>query len=222
MALRSWKFADTLPCQSFLLSQIALSGIPLALFAVMTITVFVFALLAALVIGLLGALLFTAFCVGVALLILLPTLFITTFGAAFIWLWGVGTYYIIKWFNQKEIPGIHTGFVEGIMGKLDESGSEKSESAANGEPKKSHSHTHSQPKKLEPSREHKSEKKSNHTSNGVAEKLPGVDKVGDLGKTTGVDGGQVGELKKKADVGNVSKTADLGNVKSSVPGGVLS
>ena len=203
-----------------MLSQIALSGIPLALFAVMTVTVFVFALLAALVIGLLGALLFTAFCVGIALLVLLPTLFITSFGAAFIWLWGVGAYYIIKWFNQKEIPGIHTGFVEGIMGKIDDNISQRSESAANGEAKDTHSH--SQPKKLEPNPEHKSEKKTSHKSNGVAEKLPGVDKVGDLGKATGVDGGQVGDLKKKVDVGNATKPAELGNVKKSVPGGVLS
>ena len=211
------KFADLLPRQSFLLSQIALSGIPLALFAVMTITVFVFALLAALVIGLLGALLFTAFCVGVALLVLLPTLFITTFAAAFIWLWGA--YYLVKWFNQKEIPGIHTGFVEGIMGKFDGNSSQNSEPATDGEVK----NPHSQPKKLEHNPEHKSDKKSGHRPNGVAEKLPAADKVGDAGKTTGVDGGQVGDLKKKkADVGNVTKTADLENVKKSVPGGVLS
>ena len=132
----------------------------------------------------------------------------------------MGAYYIIKWFNQKEIPGIHTGFVEGIMGKLDDNSSQRSESAANGEAKDTHSH--SQPKKLEPNPEHKSEKKTSHKSNGVAEKLPGVDKVGDLGKATGVDGGQVGDLKKKVDVGNATKTADLGNVKKSVPGGVLS
>ncbi|KAI9729951.1 MAG: hypothetical protein M1834_006148 [Cirrosporium novae-zelandiae] len=92
---------------SFLLSQIAISGIPLALFIVMTIGVFVFSIIAGLLIGLLGALLFTAFCVGIALLVLLPTLFLTTTAAAFVWLWGLGTYYILKWFNQKDVPGIH-------------------------------------------------------------------------------------------------------------------
>lgn len=110
------KFATEKPMlASFLLSQIALSGVPLSLFAVMTVGVLVFALVAGLVIAVLGALLFTVFCVGVALIILLPTLFATTFAAAFIWLWGVGAYYILKWFNDKDVPGIHTGMADGVV-----------------------------------------------------------------------------------------------------------
>ena len=54
--------------------------------------------------------------VGFALIILLPVLFFTTAAATFIWLWGVGGYYILKWFNKKEIPGIHT---DGSELKLD-------------------------------------------------------------------------------------------------------
>lgn len=112
----------------------------------MTITVVVFSLLGALLLGLLGALVFIVITVGFALLILLPTIFITTFAAAFIWLWGVGAYYIIKWFNQKEIPGIHTswkeglsGLTDGLSGGLPGSGGEKEastnkEETANGKP----------------------------------------------------------------------------------------
>jgi hypothetical protein len=113
------KFATERPqLAAFLLSQLALSGGPLALFFIMSLTVLVFALLAGIIVGVVGALLFTVFCVGLALLVLLPTLFMTTFAACFIFLWGLGAYYIVKWFNQKEIPGIHTGAVGGTTSQL--------------------------------------------------------------------------------------------------------
>jgi hypothetical protein len=113
------KFATEKPhLAAFLLSQLALSGGPLALFIVMSLTVLVFALLAGIIVGVVGALLFTVFCVGVALLVLLPTLFMTTFAACFIFLWGLGAYYIVKWFNQKDIPGIHTDAVSGTKSRL--------------------------------------------------------------------------------------------------------
>ncbi|MCJ1435773.1 hypothetical protein MMC27_005148 [Xylographa pallens] len=217
------KFATEKPMlASFLLSQIALSGIPIALFVVMTIGVFVFALVAALVVGVLGALLFTAFCVGVALLVLLPVLFITTFAGAFIWLWGVGTYYILKWFNQKDIPGIHSGALDGITGGKESDSTSDSASATNGESKSTspkHEDAEDHPK-------HKQAKKSGGKPNGV----PGADKLDDVGKATGLDSGPVGDVKKKADVGNITKNADvgsvtkkadLGKVKGSVPGGLL-
>lgn len=36
--------------------------------------------------------------VGVALLVVLPTVFMTTFTATFLFLWGLGGYYILKWY----------------------------------------------------------------------------------------------------------------------------
>ncbi|EXJ80907.1 hypothetical protein A1O3_07195 [Capronia epimyces CBS 606.96] len=109
------KFATERPyLASFLLSQVAMSGLPLALFALMTVTVFVFALLAGVLVGVLGALLFVVAAVGFALLILLPVLFFTTGAAVFIWLWAVAAYYIVKWFNQKDVPGIHTDVAGGL------------------------------------------------------------------------------------------------------------
>jgi len=70
------------------------------MFIVFSITVFVFSLVTALLIAVLAALSFTVFCIGVALLIFLPTVFITTMGATFLFLWGLGGYYILKWFNS--------------------------------------------------------------------------------------------------------------------------
>ena len=175
----------------------------------MTITVFVFALVAALVIGLLGALLFTAFCVGVALLVLLPVLFITTFAGAFIWLWGVAAYFILKWFNKKEIPGIHTSLPEGIPGGGGDDKSAGDElSALNGD---------ARPPPPQEKSDHKpEEKKSESKANGYTGGIPGANKVSDMGKATGIDAGSAGDLKKKADVGNVTK-----GIKDSIPGGVL-
>ena len=188
----------------------------------MTIGVFVFALVAALVVGVLGALLFTAFCVGVALLVLLPVLFITTFAGAFIWLWGVGTYYILKWFNQKDIPGIHSDALDGITGGKGSDSTTDSAPATNGESKS----TSAKHEDAEDRHQHKQAKKSGGKPNGV----PGADKLDDVGKATGLDSGPVGDVKKKADVGNITKNADvgsvtkkadLGKVKGSIPGGVL-
>lgn len=88
--------------QAFLLTNFALTGPPLALFIIFTLTVFVFTLLVALIIGLLAAVLFTLFMVGVALVIVFPTIFFTTFAASFLFLWGLGGYYIVKWFNEGE------------------------------------------------------------------------------------------------------------------------
>lgn len=193
--------------QSFLLSQIALTGIPLGLFVVLTIGVLVFALVAALVIGVLGALIFTVVCVGFALLILLPTLFITTFAGAFIWLWGVGGYYILKWFNKKDIPGIHSKMGDSLPALNGEAkGGEKKD--ANGTPKKleegEKGHANGSAGKT-----HGGEK---GLANGTTGKLPGGDKLGDVGKTTGADLPAVGDVKKKVNVEDV---------KGTVPGGVL-
>ncbi|KAK8225735.1 hypothetical protein HDK77DRAFT_137608 [Phyllosticta capitalensis] len=99
--LKTWAVANP-KLAGFLLAQLAMSGFPLFLFGVFTVTVFVFSLVVALLVGVLVALLFTAFMVFVAILVVLPTTFITTMGASFVFLWGLGGYYIVKWFNQSE------------------------------------------------------------------------------------------------------------------------
>ncbi|PNS15620.1 Dilute domain-containing protein [Sphaceloma murrayae] len=90
---------------AFLLTNLALTGGPLALFALFSLSVFIFALIVALVVALLAAVAFTLFAVGVALLILLPTVLFTTFTAVFLFLWGLGGFYIFKYFNKESAPG---------------------------------------------------------------------------------------------------------------------
>ncbi|ORY16186.1 hypothetical protein BCR34DRAFT_139375 [Clohesyomyces aquaticus] len=89
---------------AFLTTQIVLTGFPLLLFIAFSITVFLFSVIVALILGLLAAILFTVFMVGVALLVVLPTVFMTTFAASFLFLWGLGGYYLLKWFNEGDAP----------------------------------------------------------------------------------------------------------------------
>ncbi|KAI9751123.1 MAG: hypothetical protein M1815_001354 [Lichina confinis] len=69
---------------SFVATQLALSALPLLLF-------FSFSVITLVVVAA-TAVLFAAFWIGAALLILVPTLFVTFFTALFIWIWVVGAY----------------------------------------------------------------------------------------------------------------------------------
>lgn len=203
------KFATERPqLAAFLLSQIALSGIPLALFVLMSITVLVFALLVGIIVGVLGAVLFTVFCLGFALIVLLPTLLMTTFAATFIFLWGLGAYYIIKWFNQKDVPGIHKGGQEQMQKQL----GLDNLPALNGEAK-------------EPKKEDSSNGDADAHENGdtgatekegkpspAKPKSPAVSKKSQTpnGKGTGADSGPVGDVKKTAGGAVSGVTSGLG------------
>ncbi|KAI7472041.1 hypothetical protein KC357_g5884 [Hortaea werneckii] len=85
---------------AFLGMNIALTGVPLGLFILFTLTVAIFSLVVGLLLGLLAAVLFTLFCVGIALTIVLPTVFFTTMAACFLFLWGLGGYYLLSWGNS--------------------------------------------------------------------------------------------------------------------------
>lgn len=85
--------------------NVALTGVPLGLFILFSITVFIFALIVGLLLGLLAAVAFTLFCVGVALTIVLPTIFFTTAAATFLFLWGLGGYYLLQWLNSASDDG---------------------------------------------------------------------------------------------------------------------
>lgn len=82
---------------SFLATQLALSALPLLLF-------FSFS-----VITLVGvaatAVLFAAFWIGAALLILVPTLFVTFFTALFVWIWVVGAYALWRFTYRMTLVG---------------------------------------------------------------------------------------------------------------------
>lgn len=209
----------------------------------MTITVVIFSLIGALLVGLLGALIFIVVVVGFALLILLPVLFVTTFAAAFIWLWGVGGYYILKWFNKKEIPGINAPLPEGMSleelaaTKQDEGaggGGEKttgekeekgSENYMNGDAK----HPSSTPSKPSTkTSDHKTHKDDDKKKNGnpignTVNKVPGGSKVTDTTKAVGVDINRdpTKDPTKVVDVGKVtSKGGDVGGKVGDVVGKV--
>ena len=184
----------------------------------MTITVVVFALLAGLIIGLVGAVLFIVVCVGFALIILLPTLFLTTAAATFIWLWGIGGYYILKKFNKKEIPGIHTDLKGGPGGLKEQLGAITGAGGPQGDP-------NGQEEK--PAEGEAKENGKPKEANG-APKYPGgykagagkhmngaADKVGSVGKASGVD---VGNPKEAADVGK--QAGKVTNAAQGVKGGV--
>jgi hypothetical protein len=87
---------------TLLLSQLAFSGIPLLLFIFLTAGIFIFSLVIALILGVLGALMVTLFCMGLGSLILIPILFVTTLTAGGIWLWGWGLYYVVQWVGSGD------------------------------------------------------------------------------------------------------------------------
>ncbi len=203
--------------QSFIASQIALTGFPLGLFIVMTITVVIFALLAGLIIGLVGAVLFIVVCVGFALIILLPTLFLTTAAATFIWLWGIGGYYILKKFNKKEIPGIHTNMKGGPGGLKEQLGALTGEGGPQGDPSGGEKQNASEAKENgKPKEANGTPKHPGGYKSGAGKQMNGAaDKVGSVGKASGVD---IGNPKDAADVGK--HAGKVTNAAQGVKGGV--
>ena len=108
----------------------------------------------------------------------------------------MGTYYILKYFNKKEIPGIHTDLKSALMGGGE--GENDKLDAINGRP----NGTRPAPK-LE---------KRDGTSR---ERKP--DGSATSGKSSGADLGQaLGEVQNRADLGNV--TNGVGDVKGKVDG----
>ena len=95
--------------QTFLGMNFAITGVPLFLFVLFSLTVFIFALVVGLLVGVLGAVAFTLFAVGLALTVVLPTVFFTTMGATFLFLWGLGGYYALKWANGESEPSSSEG-----------------------------------------------------------------------------------------------------------------
>ncbi|KAJ9643012.1 hypothetical protein H2199_004534 [Coniosporium tulheliwenetii] len=195
---------------AFLLSNIALTGVPLFFFFLFTLTVFVFSLVAALLVGVLAALLFTAFMVGVALLVVLPTVFITTLGASFLFLWGLGGYYILKWLNGDSAPagegeaigdkinnltGGRLDFLMGPAREMVKTG--QIHGGANGTPEKKQANGTSVP----------GQKHVGDAAKGVKDGLDTVQ------KNSGVDG-----VQKKLDVVQKRTGGTLGTVKGTLGG----
>ena len=102
---------------SILLAQIAFSGVPILLFALLAIGTLLFSLVTALVVGVLVALGFTALCVGFALLVLLPVLMMTTFVGVVVWGWGWAGWLVLKRFGKLDGVSGGRGSGDGGDGK---------------------------------------------------------------------------------------------------------
>lgn len=90
----------TTTTQSFILAHIACSGIPVAVFLTFSSTVLFSALATCLSMALVAALSFAAFCVGGALLLFVPTMFVTTFMATSLFFWGNVAFALLQWINK--------------------------------------------------------------------------------------------------------------------------
>jgi len=182
----------------------ALTGIPLGLFVLFTLTVAIFSLVVGLVLGLLAAVLFTLFCVGVALTIVLPTVFFTTMAACFLFLWGLGGYYILQWGNKaggdkgqgggKPIGEMLNSFTGGrLSGFMDSAKAEQAKGDISGY---SDQHTkpnpgsggHSQGDKKQQPQQHQQTNGTAHKENAPKQQVG--DTAHKATKATGVDGAQ--------------------------------
>src|SRR5438034_7180707 len=93
-------FATTRPVlASLLAAQVAFSGVPLVLFILFALGTLLFSFTAALAVGVLCALMFTAACVGLASLVLVPVVIGTTVLGLTAWCWAWLGWYLLRWFG---------------------------------------------------------------------------------------------------------------------------
>lgn len=103
---RAKTFAQEKPLvASFVLSHLVFSGIPLLLFTLQAVSILLFSLATALLIGTLCALAFTAVCVGLATLFVAPVLLVTGFLGFGAWCWAWMGWYILRWIGVLESGG---------------------------------------------------------------------------------------------------------------------
>ncbi|KAF8848756.1 hypothetical protein BDZ45DRAFT_681022 [Acephala macrosclerotiorum] len=95
---RYWNKAGTFAQEqpllfTFVVAQLLFSFLPLALFASFV--------LGTLFLSLISALLFSLFWIGVALLVLVPTLFITVSLGFIFWVWAISSFLVSKWVYDR-------------------------------------------------------------------------------------------------------------------------
>ncbi|KAF7546281.1 hypothetical protein G7Z17_g8552 [Cylindrodendrum hubeiense] len=93
----SAEFASARPILfSFLVAQLLFSFLPVLLFATFSLSTVAFSLGAALV--------FALFWIGVAFMVLMPALLLTSSVAVLIWAWAVGSFLVARWlYNHAPI-----------------------------------------------------------------------------------------------------------------------
>ncbi|KAF2434797.1 hypothetical protein EJ08DRAFT_581729 [Tothia fuscella] len=93
-------FAEANPkLAAFIACNVALTGPPVLVFTGFILSVFLFTLFTGLMIAGFVALVLTVMLGGIALLILVPTVFFTTIGACFLSIFGLSFQYAFKWHN---------------------------------------------------------------------------------------------------------------------------
>lgn len=104
---RAYVFAQDRPVlASFLACQLACSGFPVLLLIVHIASVLFFSFTCAIVVGSICALVFTGMCVGLALLVLVPILIVTSFGGLAVWVWAwIGWYILDRTGLLESSPG---------------------------------------------------------------------------------------------------------------------
>ena len=88
--------------QAFFAAQIALTGLPLVLFLAFATTTLLVSITTCVLLGLLAALAFTFFVVGFALILVVPTIFLASCSATFIFIWGFVGYIILRRLNEGQ------------------------------------------------------------------------------------------------------------------------
>ncbi|RMZ73270.1 heterokaryon incompatibility [Pyrenophora seminiperda CCB06] len=89
---------------AFLITQAALVGLPLILFIAFAVTTLLVSLTTCLLLGLLVSLATTFLVVGFALLFVIPTVFVASCSATFIFIWGFVGYLVLRRLNEGEAP----------------------------------------------------------------------------------------------------------------------
>lgn len=98
-------FAESNPkLAAFLATQAVLAGLPLVLFLAFATMTLLVSLTTCLLLGLLAALAFTFLVVGFALIFVIPTVFIASCSATFIFVWGFVGYMVLRRLNGGEAP----------------------------------------------------------------------------------------------------------------------
>ncbi|KAI1064736.1 hypothetical protein LB507_001396 [Fusarium sp. FIESC RH6] len=97
-------FASSRPILfSFIVSQLLLSFLPLLIFVIFSLSTILFAL------G--SAIIFALFWIGVALLVLVPSLLVTSSIAVFVWGWAVGSFVVARWLYNLSSVSVQNGEV---------------------------------------------------------------------------------------------------------------
>lgn len=78
--------------QAFIVAQAIFSSLPIIVFSTFAVSTIVFALGVAVI--------FALFWVGVALLVLVPTLFFTCSVGILVWTWAAGSYLLARWLYE--------------------------------------------------------------------------------------------------------------------------